>query len=41
MGFDDDQLIQFWGEDYKPEDLADHFGTKYNLTLAQEVMLHG
>lgn len=39
MGFDDDQLSMFWNENYKPEDLADYFGIKYNLTTAQEVML--
>lgn len=41
MGFDDEQLTKFWHEDYIAEDLADYFGTKYNLTLAQEVMIDG
>lgn len=39
MGFDVDQLNNFWSQNSTPVEMADHFGTKYDLTLAQDVLL--
>lgn len=41
MGFDFDELEKFWRQDSTPAEMANHFGTKYNLTLVEEVMLRG
>jgi len=41
MGFDSDELEKFWQQNSTPAEMAEHFGTKYNLTLVEEVMLRG
>lgn len=41
MGLDDEQLVKLWREDFTPEDVTDYFGTKFNLTLAQDVLICG
>lgn len=40
MGFDNEQLRRFQRQGDTPQWLSDHFGTKYNLTLLEDVMFH-
>ena len=37
MGFDDTDLQRYWSTGDTEQDTADYFGSKFNLTLVEEI----
>lgn len=37
MGFDNAELQRFWSDGDTEQDTADYFGSKFNLTLVEEI----